>query len=87
MALGGLAIGSARQVAEASRLDELESEATDERALLEHLLAALRRQGEGLRAARDLAGEIGDGDTEDLLTAQITALEKNAWFLSASLEH
>lgn len=87
VALGGLAIGSARQVAEASRLDELAADATDERTLLEHLLGALQRQGEGLRAARDLAGEVGDGDTEDLLTAHITALEKNAWFLSASLEH
>lgn len=87
VALGGLAIGSARQVAEASRLDELEPDTTQERALLEHLLAALGRHAEGLRGARAVAADVEDGDTEDLLTAHITALEKNAWFLSASLEH
>lgn len=86
VALGGLAIGSARQVAAATRLDELEPDLTDERALLERLLAALSRHAEGLREARALAEQVGDGDTEDLLTAQITAVEKNAWFLSASLE-
>jgi starvation-inducible DNA-binding protein len=86
VALGGLAIGSARQVAEATRLDELGADLTDERRLIERLLAAVGRHAEGLRAARELAEEVGDGDTEDLLTAQITAVEKNAWFLSASLE-
>jgi len=84
--LGGLAIGSARQVAAASRLDEPEVEATNERRLLEGLLAALGTYAAGLRAARDVAVEVSDADTEDLLTGQIQEVEKSAWFLGASLE-
>lgn len=86
VALGGLAIGSARQVAAASRLPEFEAATTQERRLIEQLLTALGRHAEGLRAARALAEELEDYDTEDLLTGQITTVEKNAWFLSASLE-
>lgn len=85
VALGGLALGSARQVAQASRLDEPDVSATDEARLLEGLLGALARHAVGLRGARALASEVGDADTEDLLTGQIRAVEKNAWFLQATL--
>jgi starvation-inducible DNA-binding protein len=85
VALGGLAIGTPRQVAGSSRLEEPDAGATDARRLIEMLLRALGRHAEGLRAAREVALEIEDADSEDLLTGQIRALEKNAWFLSASL--
>jgi starvation-inducible DNA-binding protein len=85
VALGGVAVGSARQVARASRLDEADVAATDEERLLRGLLAALARQAEGLRSSRALAEQLGDADSEDLLTGQIRAVEKNAWFLQATL--
>lgn len=86
VALGGLAAGTARQVARTSRLAEPDVEATDEARLLEGLLAALARHAEGLRATRALAEQVDDADSEDLLTGQIRAIEKNAWFLQATLQ-
>ncbi|HVS17378.1 MAG TPA: DNA starvation/stationary phase protection protein Dps [Planctomycetota bacterium] len=86
VALGGISIGTSRQVAKASRLDEPEVEATSARRLIEMLLGALGKHAEGLRAARELSVEVHDADTEDLLTGQIKEVEKSAWFLSASLE-
>ncbi len=41
---------------------------------------------DGLRASRDLADGLGDGDTVDLLTQIVTEFEKNAWFLRATAE-
>lgn len=86
VALGGVAIGTARQVAAGSRLKEPEVEATSERRLIEMLLGALSTHAKGLRTAREVAIEVEDADTEDLLTGQIKEIEKSAWFLSASLE-
>jgi starvation-inducible DNA-binding protein len=85
VALGGIALGTARQVAKATRLPEFLVRETDQTRLLELLVERIDVALGGLRAARDVASRSEDGDSEDLLTAQITALEKSAWFLRASL--
>lgn len=41
---------------------------------------------QGVRETRDLAEEVDDQDTVDLLTGIITEFEKHGWFLRATLE-
>ena len=84
--LGGLAYGTARHVAKASRLPEYPHETTRD---LEHVRLLAERFElylEGLRESRGVAEKQGDIDTVDLLTGIITEFEKHGWFLRASLE-
>jgi starvation-inducible DNA-binding protein len=46
----------------------------------------IERYLEGLRRSRGVAESSGDTDPVDPLTGIITAFEKHAWFLRASLE-
>lgn len=83
--LGALARGTIRHVARTSRLADYPLETTRD---LDHVrLVAERVEGflEGVRAARDVAEEEGDGDTVDLLTQVASDLEKHGWFLRATL--
>ena len=58
-----------------------------ERALGVRLLAErFERYLGGLHESRRGAEKLGDTDTVDLFTQLITELEKNAWFLRASLD-
>jgi starvation-inducible DNA-binding protein len=84
--LGGLASGTARHVAKASRVPEYPQETTRD---LEHVRLLAERFETylgGLRESRGVAEQDGDIDTVDLLTGIITEFEKHAWFLRASLE-
>jgi starvation-inducible DNA-binding protein len=86
VALGALAVGTARDVAKTSRIPEYASKTT---AGLEHVALLADRIDVflgGLRAARSAAEKEGDADTVDLLTGMVTEFEKNGWFLRASLE-
>ncbi len=83
--LGGHAVGTARQVAKSSRLPEYPIETTRD---LEHVKALADRIDvylDGVRESRKLAEQHGDTDTFDLLSAVVTELEKNNWFLRATL--
>jgi starvation-inducible DNA-binding protein len=83
--LGGLAVGTSRQVAKASRLPEYPVETTKD---LDHVKALAERIEVylgGIREARKLAAEKQDDETIDLLTQVLTEFEKNAWFLRATL--
>src|SRR5258705_12753294 len=86
VALGALAIGTVKQVAKTSRVPDYPASTT---AGLEHV-ALLADRFEvfltSLRTARDAGEAEGDTDTVDLLTGMITEVEKNGWFLRASLE-
>ncbi len=86
IALGGLATGTARHVAEHSRLPDYPQTLTRD---LEHVGELVRRIDgwiEGLRRTRATSEEVQDTDTVDLLTGMITEFEKHAWFLRATLE-
>jgi starvation-inducible DNA-binding protein len=83
--LGGLALGTVRQVARTSRLAEYPVDTTRD---LDHVAALADRIDTylaGVRAARSLAEQRSDTDTVDLLTGVISDFEKNAWFLRATL--
>jgi starvation-inducible DNA-binding protein len=84
--LGAKVGGTVRGAAGASRLPELPTEAVRDLELAGLLADRFERYLDGVRAARGVAEQAGDQDTQDLLTAVVEAFEKNGWFLRASLE-
>jgi starvation-inducible DNA-binding protein len=84
--LGGRAYGTARHVAAASTLPEYPREATRDTEHVRLLAERFDRYLVGLRESRRTAEKLGDTDTVDLFTGVITAFEKHAWFLRASLD-
>ena len=86
LTLGALAVGTSRHVAKHSRLSDYPQNLTRD---LEHVKLLVERIGtwlDGARAAREVAMEVKDDDTVDLLTGQIQGFEKHSWFLIATLE-
>src|SRR5262245_28095524 len=86
VALGALAVGTAKDVAKSTRIPDYPGATT---AGLEHVALLADRIDvflRGLRAARATAEKEGDQGTVDLLTGVVTEFEKNGWFLRASLE-
>jgi starvation-inducible DNA-binding protein len=84
--LGARAYGTTRHVARQSRLTEYPQETTRD---LEHVRLLAERFDiylAGVRESRQVGDKLGDTDTVDLLTQLVTAFEKHAWFLRASLE-
>lgn len=84
--LGARAVGTVRQVAAGSRLPEYPHQTTAD---LDHVRLLAERFAvylHGLRAARTIAADAADDDSEDLLTGIVRATEKHAWFLLATLE-
>lgn len=84
--LGGMAQGTARQVAKASRLPAYPQKTTRDMDHVKLLADRIESYLEGLRETRDLGEREDDVDSVDLLTGIITEFEKHAWFLRASLE-
>jgi len=84
--LGGVAAGTARQAVLASRLIELPPGETQGLALARLLAERLEAHLGGLRQVRQVAAGAGDEDTVDLLTSVVEELEKQGWFLRATLE-
>ena len=83
--LGGIARGTARHVAARSTIAEYPADTTRD---LEHVaLLAERIEAylAGVREARTTATSLGDDESVDLFTRISQELEKNAWFLRASL--
>ena len=84
--LGGLALGTTRQVAAHTTLPEYPCSTTRGLDHVRHLADRYDAFLEGLRTTRTVADELGDTDTVDLLTQATTTFEKDAWFLRATLE-
>jgi starvation-inducible DNA-binding protein len=84
--LGARVGGTARGVARTTRLAELPAEAVRDLELAGLLADRVEQYLDGVRAARGVAEQAGDQDTQDLLTGIVEAFEKNGWFLRASLE-
>lgn len=83
--LGGIARGTIKQVAKHSKIADYPADVTRD---LEHVaLLADRFEAylDGARQSRELADRYKDQESIDLLTAVIGELEKNAWFLRATL--
>lgn len=86
VALGAMTGATARRVAKASRLAEYPADATDGLEHASHLVERFTTYLEGVRSAREVADDLGDVDTVDLLTEVASEFEKHAWFLHATLE-
>ncbi len=84
--LGARVGGTARQVAKGSRLQELGGDSVKDLDLAAQLADRFDAYLDGVRAARGVAEQAGDQDTQDLLTGVVEQFEKNGWFLRASLE-
>ena len=83
--LGGLAAGTVRHVAKQSRLGDYPIDVTRDSDHVKLLAERFDAYLGGVRESRGVAEKLGDTDTVDLLTGVITELEKNAWFLRATL--
>ena len=83
--LGGLAAGTARHVAKHSRLPDYPNDVTRDLDHVKLLAERIDAYLVGVRESRGIAEKLGDTDTVDLLTGVVTELEKNAWFLRATL--
>jgi starvation-inducible DNA-binding protein len=85
-ALGGLAHGTVRMAAEASRLTEYPLDAPGSLQHLEALAVRFAALAATTRSAIDAANDHGDADTADLFTEVSRALDKGLWFLEAHLQ-
>jgi len=86
LTLGARAYGTVRHVAKTSKLADYPQDTTRDLEHVKLLAERIETYLDGVRASRAVGESVGDTDTVDLLTGIITAFEKHAWFLRASLE-
>lgn len=83
VALGGVALGTARVAAKHSRLPEYPLDISEGREHVQALATALAAFGKSARAAIDTAAKAGDADTADLFTEVSRGTDKLLWFVEA----
>lgn len=83
-AIGALAPGGLANLASASGIKEIAEDSTAE-AMVQHLLEAHEKLLKDLRSAREIAGEAGDSESEDLVIARTQVHEKTVWMLKSFL--
>lgn len=81
--LGGAVLGTARQVAEESRLDDFPEAERGADALCLALVAGAREVSAGLQEARGVCEDVGDADTANLLQDIALAVEHTAGLIAA----
>ncbi len=84
-ALGCYAIGGLGTLAAAAQMKEFDSPRPQE-AYVSALLAANEKLVKDAIKARDLAGEVNDPETQDLMTERITLHQKTIWMLKSYLK-
>lgn len=85
-ALGGVATGTVRQAAAASRLPEFPAETFKDMGVVEALAVRYADLARTTREAIDAADRLGDKDTADLFTGVSRELDKSLGFLEAHLQ-
>ena len=83
--LGGLAIGTARQIAEGSRLEDFPEDERDPDALCRVIVDMAREACAGLKAARAVCKEQGDDVTDNMLQEIAKAVMHSAGIVGAHL--
>ncbi len=83
-ALDSLAPGGLGNLAKMAGIDEIAEDAGAEE-MVQHLVDVNRKLVDTLAKARDLAGDAGDSQTEDLMIARIQVHEKTIWMLKSYL--
>ena len=84
--LGARAYGTVRHVAKASGLPDYPQDTSRDLEHVRLLAERFEKYLDNVRQSRSVAEKQNDTDTVDLFTGIVTELEKNAWFLRASLE-
>lgn len=84
-ALGALAPGGLGNLAKMAGMTELNEDANAE-VMVQHLADSNKKLVEDLCKARDLAGDAGDSQSEDLMIARIQIHEKTIWMLESFLD-
>jgi starvation-inducible DNA-binding protein len=84
-ALGAYAIGGLATHAAAAQMSEFVSPLPQEQ-YVSALLAANEKLVKDAIIARDLAGEVNDPETQDLMTERITLHQKTIWMLRSYLK-
>jgi starvation-inducible DNA-binding protein len=82
-ALGGMAMGTARMAARASRLPELPSEATDEMTYVEALVERYAAHAANVGLAIGEADAMHDKGTADLFTQMVREVDQALYLLEA----
>ena len=82
-ALGGVAHGTLRMLAKASRVSEFPSDVHDGVAVTLALADRYATVAKSVRDAIDKTAKLGDADTADLFTGLSRQLDKALWFLEA----
>ena len=86
VALGGVAIGTARAVAQRSQLKEYPLQIANGRDHVDAVASALATFGKVVRQAIDASDELRDKDTADLFTEISRGVDKWLWFVEAHLQ-
>lgn len=81
---GHYAEGGLANLAKLSGIEELSLPA-DDKAMVTALVKANEKLVKDAAKARDLAGDAGDSETEDLMIGRITVHEKTLWMLRSYL--
>ncbi|TVP57156.1 MAG: DNA starvation/stationary phase protection protein [Gemmatimonadales bacterium] len=84
-ALGALAPGGLKNLADMAGMEEIGEDASPQQ-MVEHLVKANEALVADLRKARDLAADGDDSQTEDMMISRIQVHEKTIWMLSSFLE-
>ena len=84
-ALGAYAIGGLGTLAATAQMKEFASPLPQEE-YVSALLAANAKLVKDAEVARDLAGELNDPESEDLMIGRITLHQKTAWMLRSFLK-
>ena len=84
--LGGIAIGTARAVAQRSQQKEYPLQLANGRDHVEAVSSALATFGKSVRQAIDASGELRDLDTADLFTEISRGVDKWLWFVESHLQ-
>lgn len=84
--IGGVANGTAREVAVKSGLKEADLSAADGPSMLKFLVHNVAHHTNALRTAVQESTDLGDPITADLFTTVTRELDKDLWFLEAHLQ-
>lgn len=84
-ALGALAPGGLGNLAGMSGMEELEEDASAND-MVKHLADANRKVVKSLARCREIAGDAGDSQSEDLCIARMQVHEKTLWMLNSYLD-
>jgi starvation-inducible DNA-binding protein len=83
-AKGALAPGGLANLAGMAGIHEI-AEDSSSSDMVEHLVSANEKLLKDLATAKELAGESGDSESEDLMIARIQVHEKTVWMLKSYL--